>query len=133
MSLYIGLYKIFLYFESFVHESNLLLFLPPICIAHPVAILLHNCRAVNNPLSTLRLYAMHHTIVVITTSCKGQTVHYMRLYNTTHLALDVDNEDGLEVPSDCVLEQMGQQFTYIDSHMDMCTTLYIILYYIQNI
>ena len=35
----LGLYKIFFYFESFVHESIVLSFLPPTCIGHTVAIL----------------------------------------------------------------------------------------------
>jgi len=34
--------KIFLYFESFVHESIVLSFLLPSCIAHTVAILVHD-------------------------------------------------------------------------------------------
>jgi len=48
-ALQLGRYKIFFYFESFVHESNLLSFLPPTCIAHPVAIPLHDYRAVYDP------------------------------------------------------------------------------------
>jgi len=39
---YLGLHKIFVYFEAVVHESTILLFPPPICIAHPGAILLHD-------------------------------------------------------------------------------------------
>jgi len=42
----VGLYKIFFYFESFVHESIVLSFLPPTCIAHTVAILLHDYWAI---------------------------------------------------------------------------------------
>jgi len=34
------------YFESFVHEPIVLSFLPPTCIAHTVAILLHDYRAI---------------------------------------------------------------------------------------
>jgi len=37
----LGLYKIFVYFEAVVHESTILSFPPPTCIAHPGAILLH--------------------------------------------------------------------------------------------
>jgi len=45
----VGLYKIFFYFESFVHESNLRSFLLPTCIAHTVAIRLHDYCAVYDP------------------------------------------------------------------------------------
>ena len=41
-----GLYKIVIYFESFVHESIVLSFLEPTCIAHTVAILLHDYWAI---------------------------------------------------------------------------------------
>jgi len=38
----VSLYKIFVYFEAVVHESTILSFAPPTCIAHPGAILLHD-------------------------------------------------------------------------------------------
>jgi len=55
-----------------MHESIVLSFLPPTCIAHTVAILLHDWRAIYDPSSTSLVYAIHHTILVITISCKGQ-------------------------------------------------------------
>jgi len=67
-----GLYKIFFYFEAFVHESTILSFHAPTCIAHPGAILFHDCWAVYDPPPTSRLYIIHRTILVITISCKGQ-------------------------------------------------------------
>jgi len=67
-----GLYKLFFSFESFEHETNLVSFLPPTWIAHTVAVLLHDYRAVYDPPSTSPVYAIHHTILVITKSCKGQ-------------------------------------------------------------
>ena len=69
-----GLYKIFFFFESFVHKSIVLSFLPPICIAHSVATLLHDYLAIHDPSSTSLLYAIHHTILVITILCTGQYV-----------------------------------------------------------
>jgi len=64
-----GLYKIFVYFESFVHESIVLSFFRPGGIAHTVTIiLLHDDWAIYDPRSTCLLYAMHHTILVITIS-----------------------------------------------------------------
>jgi len=38
---FIGLYKIFVYFEAVVHETSFLP--PPTCIAHRGAILVHDC------------------------------------------------------------------------------------------
>jgi len=64
----------FFYFESFVHESIALSFLPPTWIAHTVAMLLHDHWIISDlPLTSL-VYAIHHTILVITISCKGQPV-----------------------------------------------------------
>ena len=65
-------YKIFVYFEAVVHESTILSFPPPTCIAHPGAILLHDYWTVYDSPSDLRLYAIYHTVLVITISCKGQ-------------------------------------------------------------
>jgi len=41
-----GLYKIFFYLEAFAHESTILSFPAPTCIAHPGAILLHDYWAI---------------------------------------------------------------------------------------
>jgi len=38
----LGLHKIFVYLEAIVHESTILSFAPPTCIAPPGAILLHD-------------------------------------------------------------------------------------------
>jgi len=59
--------------SSIVHESVVLSFFRPAWIVHIVAILMHDYRAVYDPPSTSLVYAMHHTILVITISCKGQT------------------------------------------------------------
>jgi len=48
-----GLYKIFFYFEAFVHESIILSFPSPTCIGHTVAIQMHNYWAVYEPPSDL--------------------------------------------------------------------------------
>jgi len=45
---------------------------PPACIAHPCTILLHDhCEVYVSP-SNSRLYAIDHTMLVMTVSCKGQ-------------------------------------------------------------
>ena len=67
-----GLHKIFVSVEPCVYESNLLSFPAPTCIAHPGVILVHGYWAVHPPPSDLPFYAIHHTILVITISCKGQ-------------------------------------------------------------
>ena len=55
-----------------MHESIVLLFFRSTCIAHTVAILLQDYWAIYEPPSTSLLHAIHHTILVITISCKGQ-------------------------------------------------------------
>ena len=72
----LGLYKILVYFEAVVHESTILSFPPPTCIAHPGAMLLHNHWTVYDPPSDLPFVccAIHHNILVITISCRGQDV-----------------------------------------------------------
>jgi len=42
----VGLYKIVLYFLAVVHESIILLFTPPTCIARTIAIFLHTYCAI---------------------------------------------------------------------------------------
>jgi len=69
---HVSVYKIFFYFESFMHESIVSSFAPPTCIAYTVVIVLHDCWAIYDPPSTSLLYGMHQTILVITISCKGQ-------------------------------------------------------------
>ena len=65
----LGLYKIF----SCVHEAIVLSFYPPTSIPHTVAILLHEYLGnIRPPPSTSLLYAIHHTLLVIPISCKGQ-------------------------------------------------------------
>ena len=55
-----------------MHKSIVLSFFQRACIAHTVAILLHGYWAIYDPPSTSLWYAIHHTILVITISCKGQ-------------------------------------------------------------
>jgi len=46
--------------------------LPPSCKAYPIAILLHDYRAIYAPPPTPLLYAIYHTILMMAISCKGQ-------------------------------------------------------------
>jgi len=68
----LGLYKIFFRFEACVHESIIILLRPPTCIARTIAIPVHIYCAIYEPPPTSRLYAVHYTILVMATSCKGQ-------------------------------------------------------------
>ena len=47
---------------------------PAICKAYPIAILVHGHCAIDAFLPTPLLYALHHTILAITISCRGQLV-----------------------------------------------------------
>ena len=66
-------------------ESNILMFPPPTCIGQTVELLLHDYWAVYGPLPTSLLYATHHTILVITISCKGQRAALDALMSATLL------------------------------------------------
>jgi len=52
-------------------------FFRPACTAHTVALLLHGYARIYDPPSTFLLYATHHTILVITISCKGQVCEWV--------------------------------------------------------
>jgi len=69
---WLGLYKILFDFEAFVHESFILSLPPPTCIARTIAMLLHVYCAIYDAPPTPLLYAIHHTILVMAISCKGQ-------------------------------------------------------------
>ena len=67
----LGLYKN--YFTCFCvckHQSSLLL-PPPIFITHTTAILLRDFGAIYDLSPSLPIYGIHHTILVMTISCKG--------------------------------------------------------------
>ena len=69
----VSLYKIVFHFEAFVHESIILLNPPPICTARTIAMLLHVHCAIYDAPPTLLVYAIHHTILAMAISCKGQS------------------------------------------------------------
>jgi len=49
------------------------------CKAYPIAILLHDHCAIYAPPATPLLYAIHHTILVMARSCKGQKTVQQKL------------------------------------------------------
>jgi len=77
-------------FTSKLHcESLSFLCCPPqTCNAYPVAILLHAHCAMYAPPPTLPVYAIHHTILVMAISCKGQSLLQCtpRSYHTHQLS-----------------------------------------------
>ena len=56
-------------FIALVHHSGVA---PSICIAHTIATLLHDECAIYDPHPTPLVYAIHHTILAVEISCKGQ-------------------------------------------------------------
>ena len=67
----IGLYKTFFHFCVCKNQSSLY-YLRPFRITHSTAIILHDVCVIYGLPPTLSLYALHHTMLVITISCKGQ-------------------------------------------------------------
>jgi len=70
--LVISLYKILFHVNALLWESIILLLAPPSCKAYPIAIQLHDHRAIYAPPPTPPLYAVHHTLSVMAILCKGQ-------------------------------------------------------------
>jgi len=67
-----GLYTILFYFTDLVWESIILVLLPLTCKAYAIAIQSHDYCAVFDPPPTPLVYAMHHAILAMAMSCKGQ-------------------------------------------------------------
>ena len=60
------------HFKALLWESIIFLLPPPYLKSYPIAILLHDHCAIYALQPTLLLYAIHHRILVMTVSCKGQ-------------------------------------------------------------
>ena len=73
-ALWISLHKILLYFKALLWESVILVLPPPTCKAYPISILLHDHCAIYAPPRTPPGYDIHHEILVMAISCKGQTM-----------------------------------------------------------
>jgi len=68
-------YKIFVYFEAVVHDATILSPPPPPPLSALPTLVQYYCTIIGQyttSLLTSRLFAIHHTILVITISCKGQ-------------------------------------------------------------
>jgi len=68
----VSLYKIFVHLFFCMHELIIPLSPPPICITHTTAILLRDFCAMYDLPPTLPFEAIHHTILIMLISCKGQ-------------------------------------------------------------
>ena len=79
-------YTILCHFNALLWESIILVLPPPTCKAYPIAILLHAHFVIYAPPPSPLVYAIHHTILAMTTSCEGQalvcsgTVHNWAVY-----------------------------------------------------
>jgi len=67
----LNLYKILFHFKALLWESTVLLLPLPTYKAYAIAILLHDHCAINAHPRTPPMYAIHHTILCMTISCKG--------------------------------------------------------------
>jgi len=67
-----SLYTILFDFKALSAESIILLLPPPTCKAYTIALLLHDHCAIYARPPTPPLYGIHHTILVMAMSCKGQ-------------------------------------------------------------
>jgi len=68
----IGLAKIVFSFEALVRESIIGSLPPPTCDVRTIAMLLHVYCAIYDASPTPLLYVIHHTLLVMAISCKGQ-------------------------------------------------------------
>jgi len=68
----LGLYKILVHYIAFATEPIIIDLPPPTCNTYIVAIVLHDYCAIYAPVLTPLLYAIHHTILAMAISCKGQ-------------------------------------------------------------
>jgi len=78
---HISLYTILFHFKAVLWSLSSFDCHPPTCNAYRIAILLHaHCHcAIYAPPPTLPLYAIHHTILLMAVSRKGQAAHQARL------------------------------------------------------
>jgi len=67
----VSLYKIFVHVEAVVHESTIFYPLRPPALPTLVQYYCTTFGQYTTPVPTSRLYAIHHTIMVITIWCKG--------------------------------------------------------------
>ena len=68
----LSLYKILFHFKALLWESIICFLPPPTCKAYPIVVLLHDHCAIYASSPTPPLYDIHHIILVMTTSYKGQ-------------------------------------------------------------
>jgi len=68
----LSLYKILFYFKALLWESIILVLPPPTCKAYLIELLLQTIEQYTRPIEPTAFYAIHHTILVMAISCKGQ-------------------------------------------------------------
>jgi len=92
-----SLYEILFHFKALLWVSIIFLLPPPTCKAYPIAILLHDhCAIYARPL-TPPIFALHHAILVMAISCKGQVrVPSMMFTPESHLPNSAQHGHGLQ-------------------------------------
>ena len=68
----LSLYKILFHLKAVLWSISSFYCYPPACNAYNIAILLHAHCTIYVPPPILPLYAIHHTILMMAISCKGQ-------------------------------------------------------------
>jgi len=76
----LSLYKILFHFKAVLWSMSSFYCYPPECNAYNIAILLHAHCTIYVPPPTLPLYAIHHTILMMAISCKGQLLSCPRVH-----------------------------------------------------
>jgi len=97
-----SLHKILLHFEPCVHEFNRPFILPARLHCPHVAILLHGYWEIDDPPPDPVVYAIHHTLLVMAISCKGQI-----FLASAHLA-----PVEMSSCSACVMRVLGIHYTH---------------------
>jgi len=123
-------------FESVVHESTIRLPTSPTCIVTLVQYYCTIIRQCTTRLPISRLYAKHHTILVITISCKGQLGLYKTfvcLYGDRALINTfLCTQHLLYFPLHCILQSILRN-TWFPPAAPVCHSTYNIRVGIGNI
>jgi len=114
----VGRYKIFVQSNELSCTRQSSFYCPSICIAHILAIRLHYYCAIYDPHLTPLVYAIHHTILAVAISCKGQSPRPSPLCGSP-----VDGALLSGVSSSCDMSTLSLDVPYLGMYpgMRVCT------------